>query len=268
MAFRKERFCHIHAVRDAGWSAITLSHAEDSDYPKANMIDDRASGSRFAFSTGEANKHIDIDLGSGFPTGIDRVIIPPDHNLTSIRVGDDDDPGWPSVQWLHTAQTVTPGVQIDEEFTPSAQRYIYFGMLNAATHYLAQLFLTTIVELSVGAKLEGEIDGFRDNVTRLEQKTGRSPTVDHGPQQRVIELNYEAPLSGTDLAKMEALIADVGLVRPFYFDPPSFSDTPAVDDPPILVKFAEMPVSRNATTVPHSGVEEKVFRLKMIESLD
>ena len=267
MAYRKPRFCHLHAVRDVGYGAITLSHSEDSAFPKANMIDDRTAD-KFSFSSGEASKHVDVDLGAGFVTGIERVIIPADHNLTSIRVGDDDSGSWPSVNWLHTAQTVVPGTQIDEEFTPSTQRYIYFGLLNAATHYLRELFLTEILTFTPGPNLANSLDSHRANVTRLEQPTGQSPTVEHGPQQRVIEYDYDSPLSGADLVAMEAFIADVGLTHPFYVDPHSFSATPAVDDPPLLMKFAEMPVSRLAVTVPFSGLLEKTFKLKLIESVE
>ncbi len=67
---------------------------------------------------------------------------------------------------------------------------------------------------------------------------------------------------------MEALIADVGMAKPFWLDPASFSTPPETDEPVLWVKFAQPPRSEQGDTVPGSGVRNKHFRLSMIESLD
>jgi hypothetical protein len=51
-------------------------------------------------------------------------------------------------------------------------------------------------------------------------------------------------------------------------DPASFSATPAADDPPIWMKFDDMPESRHTVLVPMSNAESKAFSLRLIESLD
>ena len=128
--------------------------------------------------------------------------------------------------------------------------------------------MTKIVEIGTGVALADSVDEKRDNVTRLQQPTGRLPTIQHGPQQRYIEYEYESPLSGADLTAMEALVAAVGMAYPFYVDPASFSTPPETDEPALAMKFAEMPSSSNSILVPMVGARSKTYRLQLIESLD
>lgn len=272
MAYRPPRFCHYHAARERGWTNITLDgDSQDPDFPRSRLIDNRTTA-LFRFTGTPANPNIDIDLGGSFATGLDRIIIPFTHIFDTLKVWQDSDSGFGSADVLHNTDTgVSVFEQIDLEFDAmaSTKRYIRLDATGgAANYYAGELFLTKIVTFTSGPNLANSLDSHRDNVTRLEQPTGISVTVAHGPQQRVIEYDYDSPLSGADLVAMELLIAEVGLTRPFYVDPHSFSDTPEIDDPPLLMKFAEMPVGRLAVTVPFSGLLEKTFKLKLIESLE
>ncbi len=267
MSYRAPRYCHVHAIRDVGAAAITVSDTADPDFPKTNLVDDRAQ-TRFMWDASYSTPYIDVNLGSGFDTGIDRLIIPADHNLTFVRVGQDDNSGFSSINYLMANTAVTPGTLIAIDLTDSSERYLRIFVNGTGQFYLTQLIYTKIVTIDRGVALADSPDFFKANATRLEQSTGQSPTIQHGPQQRVIEYNYESPLSGTDLAKMKALVADVGMHRPFWVDPHSFAADPDADDPPIWMKFLEMPRSRNSILVPMSGTESKVYPVSLIESLD
>jgi hypothetical protein len=270
MAYRAPRYSYVHAARDVGATAISLSTgAAHADYPIDNLIDDRA-GTIFKWAASETTPSIIVDLGA--ETGIDRLIIPANHNLESIRISQDTDVGFPSSDPLTDAIDVTPGVAIDIEFDKAqSEQFLRLRNLTSDQFYLSQLYFTKINTLATGPDLANSADGYRANVTRLIQNTGLAPTVLHGPQQRVMEYNY-APIDNvsprTDLAKMEALIAAVGMDRPFFVDPASFSATPAADDPPIWMKFDDMPESRHTVLVPMSNAESKEFSLRLIESLD
>jgi hypothetical protein len=140
-------------------------------------------------------------------------------------------------------------------------------VLGSAQHYLSQIVLTKIATLTVGPDLANSPDGYIDNVTQLIQNTGLRPRIQHGPQQRVIEYNY-APIEGTDLTTMEALIAAVGTSKPFFVDPASYSTPPQTDEPVLWMNFNDIPDSRNTVLVPMSNARSKAFSLRLIESLD
>jgi hypothetical protein len=250
-----------------GVDSITHTYTAHTDFPIDNLIDDRA-GTLFKFAG--TNLHtIDVDLGPDFDIGIDRLIIPANHNITWLRVREDSDSGYGSMQNLKDGVENVVGELIDLEFeSASTERYIRVDFYASAQHYLSQLVLTKIVTLDVGPALADSTDGKIDNVTRLERNNGQSPTIQHGPQQRVIEYEYESPLEGGDLTAMEALVNSVGMHRPFWVDPAEFHATPGTDEPVLWMKFAEMPESRNSILVPMNGARSKVYRLSLIESLD
>jgi len=278
MAYRAPRYCYIHAARDAyvmNSSAITISRAAHDDYPIVNMIDDRA-GTIFQFDTSVSGASIFIDLDPNstatWQTGLDRLIIPANHNLETIQVWEDDYLDFqtgPGPYSLSGVIDTVAGEQIDVPFTVQTQtrQFIRLSVTYTAQHFFSQFFLTKVETLGDGPDIADSPDGYRANVTRLEQPDGQSPTVLHGPQQRVMEYNYKL-IEGADLATMEAMIAEVGMDRPFWVDPASFSDTPETDDPPIWMKFHEMPESRHTVLVPMRNAESKAFSLRLIESLD
>jgi len=273
MAFRPPRFSHVHAARVVGASAITLSPGSaDADFPVDNLIDDRA-GTLFKWSASQASPEIRVDLGASFDTGIDRLIIPSNHNIQTLSVEQaDDEPFTLNVETLHASDTSpTPGTLYDSglfDTAVSSRRFIRVHMLTTALFFLPQIFLTKIVTLAVGPNLGDVIDEPRPNFSRQNQPSGQSPTVQLGPPQRFIEYAYDPPITGADLTALEALIANVGMSKPFFVDPASFSTPPETDEPALAMKFDTIPASRNSVVVPHSGVRAKTFKLELIESVD
>ena len=269
MAYRAPRYSYVHAAREAGVSAIDLDgDSAHADFPIDNLIDDRAS-TLFRFSGVVTDPNIDIDLGT--ETGINRLIIPANHNISSIKVWQDGDVNFGTPWVCHNTDTsITPGVLYDSgEFDnlTQSQQHIRIDITGTLQFQIPQIILTKIKTLTVGPTLADSVDAKRDNVTRIVQNTGIHATIKHGPQQRYINYTYEYPLSSTDLATLEAMIDAVGMERPFWVDPASFSETPDTDDPPIWMLFREMPEPRLSVLVPMAGQESKTFQLELIESV-
>lgn len=273
MAFRAPRFSHVHAARVVGASAITLSPGSaDADFPVDNLIDDRA-GTLFKWSASQVSPEIRVDLGASFDTGIDRLIIPSNHNVETLMVEQADDVGFTTnLETLHASDaSPTPGTLYDSglfDTQASDRRFIRVHMLTTALFSLPQIFLTKIATLVVGPNLGEAIDEHRANFSRQEQPSGQSPTVQLGPQQRFLRYDYDPPITGADLAAIEALIAGVGMSKPFFVDPASFSTPPETDEPALWMKFDRMPDARNSVVVPTSGARAKTFTLDLIESVD
>jgi len=136
------------------------------------------------------------------------------------------------------------------------------------TPQLPQLILTKTVTLTVGPVLSDALDWKKPNISQLVQPSGLLPTIQHGPDQRVLEYDYQYRLSGADLTAMEAFIDYVGMHLPFFVDPASFSSPPETDEPVLWMRFAEMPQPRLAVDVPVTETRSKLFTLRLIESLD
>ncbi len=272
MAFRGPRYSHVHAARDVGADAITVSDTAHADFPKDNLIDDRFAGTLFKWSASVVNPTIVIDLLAGFDTGLSRLIIPANHNIESITVQDDDNDSFSSPTTLHAADTgINAGELYDSgpfDTGNSTQRYIRITINGTAQYYLPQLFLTKVMTISTGIAMADSPDTMRSNTTRLRQPSGLLPTVQNGPQQRVIQYEYESPLSGADLTNMEAFVDAVGMSRPFYVDPASFSTPPETDEPALPMWFEDMPDVRNSILVPMAGTRSKTYSLSLIESVD
>ena len=258
---------------------ITLSHAENPDFPEANLVDDRA-GTLFKFLSSQTDPFIDLNLGPshGGPIqdtdGIDRLIIPANHNISALYVEQDTVANFASPDPLHATSgspdtSPVPGTLIDIEFDTksSDEQYIRVGIIGTDTYQIPQLILTKVATFTAGPDLADSRDEKVANVARQIQPTGLSPTVQLGPDQRVIE--YEYPLiEDADLTAMELLINDVGMSFPFWVDPASFSTPPEDDEPVLWMKFASMPNSSNTVLVPSSQSRSKSFSMRLIESLD
>jgi hypothetical protein len=273
MAYRAPRYSYHHAARDRGAGNVTISDTEVAAFPQENMADDRA-GTVFLWTGTPTNPTVDIDLGEApFETGYNRLILPPSHNVERLTVEQADNEDFDSnLETLHADNTdpVAETLYDSGEFDTQAsdRRYIRITFTGSSAQWLSQLVLTKINTLTVGPTLADAPDGKIDNVTTLIQNTGRRPSIQHGPQQRVLEYPYEYALSGDDLTTMEALIAAVGMAVPFFVDPASFSTPPETDEPALWMKFSGMPESRLAVDVPMNATRSKTFRLSLIESLD
>ena len=270
MAFRAPRYSYVHAAREVGVAAITLSDAASADFPVDNLIDDRA-GTIFKFNASAVNPTIDFDLGANFDTGLSRLIIPSNHDIESVTVEQDTGGSFASPTTLHAADTgINAGVLYDSgpfDQQNSTERFIRVTINGTAQFKIPQIILTKIVTLAKGPFLRDSRDEKIANVARQVQPTGLSPTVQLGPQQRVIE--YEYPLvEGADLTAMELLVNTVGMSFPFFVDPASFSTPPETDEPVLWMKFAEMPNSSNTVLVPSNQARSKAYQLRLIESLD
>lgn len=279
MAYRSPRFSHVHAARKKGATQILISDTAHADFPKENMIDNRNTGTFFKWSASVTDPTITVDLGdervADDISSLSRLIIPPNHNILSLYIQDDDNSGMSSPTDLHASvgapdTSPTAGQLIDIEFdtADSTQRYIRLSIVGTATFQVPQLVFTKIFAPTIGPNLGEAIDEFRDNISRHQQPTGLSPTVKLGPQQRFLEYEWEPPISGADLTGMENFIASVGMEHPFWVDPASFSTPPETDEPALAMKFERMPRVRNSVVVPLSEARAKTFSFSLIESLD
>jgi hypothetical protein len=256
MSWRKPRYCYLHAARALGVSAITANATVDTNYPVANLIDDRPSV-RFKWTDAAADHTIDVDLGAGFVTGIDRLWIP-NHNITGAYVVQEDDNGSFTSPTTIGSGSMTSGTDLDKSLTASTERYLRLKITASGAWELGQLWYTTIVTTEAGPE-QGWVDELVPNVLQLPSGDSLQTDVD----QQLYEFTY--PLAGdaaaADLTSLEALIAAVSTYRPFLLDPPY--DTEALR----IVKLTERARVRSNTLVPNSSARTAEIVLSMMDYL-
>jgi hypothetical protein len=272
MSFRAPRYSYHHAFKDRGSSWVTHTGEAAATYPIYNLWDER-NATTFVWSALHTDPYIQLNLGGGFETGYNRLIIPSNHNIATVKVEQADNEAFTTnVETLHSSDTSpTTGVFYDSgEFDTQAsdRQYIRVTFIGTSIYFLSQLYLTKLVELDVGPQFKNALDMNDSNTTRIVQPSGLTMSVQNGPHQRVLEYEYEFPLTGDDLTDIEAMIDYVGLHRPFYVDPVSFSATPATDDPPLWVKFEEMPRTFFGVNVPMSQAKAKTMTLSLRECVE
>ena len=273
MAFRAPQFYYENAYQERGVANFTLtSGTADPDFPLDNLIDDRQ---QFIFQKSAAVQLIlDLDLGASPTTGYDTWLHPRIDQTVQFAaslVEASDAAFTTDVVVLGTISTVqTRNFKLNPFAfgNPTLQRYIRVTQtISDAIRPHPQFVLSKQVTFTRGPVLSGSVDEKAYNFSRLEQISGEAPTIQRAAPQRRLEYTYPA-LTGADLAAMEALIAAVGMHRPFWVDPHSFSATPDTDDPVLWMKFETEPRVSHALTVPAEGTEAKTFHLNLIEALD
>ena len=269
MAFRAPRYSYVHAFRERGIANLSLgAGAAHADFPLDNLIDDRAGLLFKMAATGTLELECDV---TGF-SQLARIIIPAGHNIDKeCLVEQDTAADFPTPTVLATF-TPTLGVQIDKVITASSQNFLRLRIVDTTKAWeLSECIFTKVVTLLRGPNwLANPSDESRFNYTRLNQPTGISPTVKDGNAQRLLEYQYlnVDDVDGTDLTDLEAFIDAVGMDRPFWVDPQSFSTPPSTDEPALWMKFDTPPKSSNGSRVPTAGVRSKDFKLTFVESLD
>lgn len=266
MSWRSLRFHHFNHTRDsAKLVGLSSNNAVDPLHPLERLIDNRASVS-FKYNTSAADHWIDVDLGAGFTSAVNSLIIPAGHNLDGIDCELLSGASEPAAVSRATFTPSGTGV-IREDVEVSTHRYWRFKQTDNGTHEFHQLILTFIAELSRGLVMSGAEDGFSHNFLRFEQPTGISPTLELAPSRRVIQADFRSAQS-TDLDRLKSVVEVCGMHHPFYIDPPSFSATPDVTDPAIWVKFSTEPASKYANSVPNNGTEKRDVEFRLIENVD
>ena len=268
MAYRAPQYYYQNAYRDRGISNITLTQGvENPDHPLVNLIDDRM---RFIFKkTAAIALIVDIDLGAS-PDAFDFLISGATDVVPQFRASmlDDDNPAFSSFRFVGLMNPIR-AINSKNILTssPPQQYFRVIQILSTLVFPHAQWSLSKQVTFSDDPEIAGLTNELAYNYDRSETDTGQTTTVQRDGTQRRLQYIYPA-LTGADLAEMESMIDFVGMDKPFFVDPHSFSDDPDVDDPPLWMKFETEPRSTNALTVPADGIEAKRFELNLIEALE
>ena len=260
MAWRAPQYAYLHAARDVGVASITPNAsftAGDEKY----LIDDRChdAESVFAWSDSAANHTIDIDLGSDYVTGLDRLYVP-NHDITSTwTLTEDTASDFSADPQVRGGGSFVAGTDFDGPIaTPTEDRYLRLTIISSGAWSLGQLWLSTTVTTTAGPE-QGWTDELYPNVTQLPSGDSIQDDVD----QAFYEFTYPAAgaAAAADKTALEALVAAVSTYRPFLLDPPY--DTEAVK----VMKLTERARVRVNTLVPASGTPTAEIRLSMLEYL-
>jgi len=224
MSWRNPRYAYLHAARDAGADAITLSHTAGTTDYKDFLIDDRA-GSLFKFAESSTGQTITIDRGSGSLDAIDRLIIPAGHNITgTIDLDADTTSGFTSATVLLSGESVSTAL-IDETFSSNSEQWLRLTFNGTGQWEIPELIFTSTKTTTRGPE-QGWVDMIQHNTLHLPLESGVVASLARGLDRRRIEYVYRDVNDSGDLAVFAALLATCGTSRPFILDPAFDTETP------------------------------------------
>ena len=266
MTWRAPRYCYRHALRDAGESAITGLNAFHADYPKTRLIDERSSVN-MKFAASDNDHYIQMDRGSASEPAITRLFIPSGHNFGAtgdirLRADTTDDMATATLLIAHDGDGENVGTgDIDITFDSNTEQYVRLDWPNQSGQWeLPELWLTDTVTIIRGPEPKWT-DHPVPNAVAIPKASGERPVIETGAAQRLLGFQY-AHCETADTASLDALIAAVGISKPFIVDPP-YDDEAA-----IIMKFIEAPRSTWDHPIPQLGVKSKRFELRMLQVLE
>ena len=228
MSYRNPRWCVLHAAKDAGVSAITVL-SEDANFPKENLIDDRA-GSVFK-NASAAVQTIVVDRGAGTLEAVDRIFFPNPGNLElgtggwTLEAADDSGFTTNLTSLVASGTIQLPGstTPVSEEFTSNAQRYVRFTSASSVILVIPQLILSKVRTTERGPAADWRGPTPRSNVLAAEKSSGAVAHFQRGPDRNEYRFEYRRVKETDDLAALDALFA-AGEASVFVFDPPDTTD--------------------------------------------
>lgn len=260
MAYRNPLFGFLHAARTAGAAAVTPDDA-DAAYPKERLIDSQLRP-RFRFGTTAANHRVDVDLGVGFPTGFDRLLIPTGHDLNgqAYTVQQDTAAGFPAPTLLGSGTFSGTGT-LDVALTASSQRYLRLTITPSGRWNLPELWYTTRQTTTRGPE-PGWVDQPLPNVNETVLRSGARFAQKLGARRRQFSLGY-AHLTDAERALFATSLLDATSdgALPFWYWPPD--DTEA----PVLVHLAGQLTVVQDRQNPRATAQSWNGGLSLLESL-
>lgn len=230
MAWRSERYCFKHYIRDEGAANITGANAFSTTQPKEHLIDNRA-GSLCTFAATASDHYIQWDVSSSALAN--RLWIPAGHNMAGwdirVRTADDAaittnvvtiiDPAVAYTEGGAGGQSVPAGA-LDFTFSNNGDDYVRIDWPNETTinPALGEILYTRTRTLTTGIE-----PGWRNEVVpNVELNTlrgGGQPVLVEGANQKALEFRYRAVTDATDLTILNAVIA-LNASAPILVDPP------------------------------------------------
>ena len=262
MAFRLPRYSFLHALRAAGSSALTVSVAEVTGFPKVRLLD--GMHQPLAKFVSGAGVTFTLDRGAAGLEVIDRLILPAGHNLagaTTIAVTSDDNSGFTTPTTMLAAVAVAAG-QIDKNLTGSTERYVRLTVAGTGAWELPELWFTryrvfTDTQNALDPKWA---DQYVPSLVRANFPSGVTATLELGDPKRAFEFTHRK-LSGADLAIYDELAAAIRYGRDaFWIDPPDDTELP------VCMECAAVPTRTQDHPIPVSGTTY-TYDVSWIQSL-
>lgn len=260
MAYRNPLFGFLHAARAVGAAAVTPDDA-DAAYPEERLIDSQIRP-RFRFGTTAAGHRIDVDLGAGFATGFDRLLIPTGHDLDgrAFTVEQDDNAGFATPTSLASGTFSGTG-HLDVALTASTERYLRLTITPSGRWSLPELWYTVRRTTTRGPE-PGWTDQPLANVNETTLRSGARFAQVNGARRRQFSLSY-AHLSDAERATFATDLMNATLdgALPFWYWPPDDAE------PPVLVHLTAAPGMVQDRANPRATSQAWNGSLSMIESL-
>ena len=229
MGYQIPSLSFLHAARDAGNSAITLSHSADADWPQYRLIDDHP-GNLFRFDASGSGRYLDLDRGAAGLEAIDRLLISAGHNLSgeTLEVLSSTSGAFAGEE-TSLGSVVATSALVDKDLTSSTDRYWRMTISGTGQWELPDWWLTRNRTPSRGPDPQ-----YRDREKEPNERTSTTPAghdfvLQKGSPRRVFEYRWHR-VTDTDLDIFDDLRDAIGggASAPFWIDSTDDGQTAAL----------------------------------------
>lgn len=195
-------------------SSVSLgAGVEDPSYPLYRLYD-RAAGRAFR-PAGAGAVEIIIDQGSDAPLPVDRMFIPPGHNLDGMTLGIEHSEDGATYTYAISPWPAASGL-IEKSWTPLARRYWKFTIESGSTlPELSELFITQTYEWEKDPPRPAGPFDPEFNVEHSQTASGADRFLVSGQRKR--RRRYSMPACNkAQKDNIEAVFSDWAGSRPFW----------------------------------------------------
>lgn len=179
MAYYTVKFCYINILETG--TVTLVGDVQNPSFPSYRLYD-RDIGKLFKFNTGGTGLYILVNQGAS-PVAIDRLIIPPGHNLNGevclLQYSTDN------INWVDAISLwpQTDALIINKTFSSQTKQYWKFVITTAAVPEIPELFLTSTYSFERQVRIN-LTEKHQTNVYREESLSGRVRRVKNGLERR------------------------------------------------------------------------------------
>lgn len=236
--YQAPAFGYLHALREAGNSAVTVPDTLTAATPKSRLLDHQ--GRRMATRSATGQTRVRVDRGLRVREPVTRLVVPTGHNLAGTRmVMHQDVSGSPwtggevEFQPYSLARGSTQlsgrhgfhrGLNV-VDFAPVYGRHLQLTLESApSAHQIGEVWWTRTISPTQGPRYSYEWE-LLPSIEQIELPSGVSYSLERGVPRRRWRFR-QSPISAADLQAYLSLFHTVGVMRdPFVWDPPGVFET-------------------------------------------
>jgi len=203
-----------HAAAEAGFAKITTKYATAAGFGKERLIDYRGA-LLMKFAASQADHDVEIDRGTGLLEALDRLAIPPGHNLSGVDLEIYGGATSPAATLLAETVVALSSLWVDFAFPASSDRYLRLKFNTTGTWELGELWFTRYLQPATGIVRDWEAPLLTPR--QVVEFPSREAVALLATPRRRMQLEHQGLAEAGADEQIYRLLASSGVALPFLF---------------------------------------------------